>query len=262
MPIKNKKMVIYVSSFDDYSDVWFPFFQCFFKYWNDCPYQVYLGSVRKKFDHSQVKMLHSNAHSNWSSRAIEHLSQIKSTYVLLMLEDYMLSKKVNTEEIASLLELMDTYDLNFLRLYPDPPPSRGMSGQPYIGFQDIGQLNRTNTQVAIWRREALLDLTRPGESLWEFEINSSIRSNNRYPGSICGVWKPAIHYYMAIGKGKWFRSALRKLAKEGIFPNLSLRAAETPYMEVKSFILKWLGKPVRAILPLHIRQQLKHFFSF
>lgn len=259
--MKKNNLVVYISSFDDYSDIWPIFFQCFLKYWNDCPYQIYLGSVRKKFDHSQVRMLHAKAHSNWSSRAIEHLSQIKSTYVLLMLEDYMLSKKVNTEEISSLLELMDTYDLNFLRLYPDPLPSRGMSGQPNIGFQDIGQLNRTNTQAAIWRREALLDLIRPGESLWEFEINASIRSCNKYPGSICGVWKPAIDYYMAIGKGKWFRSALRKLAKEGIFPNLSLRPAETPYTEVKSFISKWLGKPVRAILPLHVRQQLKRFFS-
>ncbi len=259
--MKNNNLFVYISSFDDYSDIWPIFFQCFFKYWNDCPYQIYLGSVRKKFNHSRVKMLYAKVHSNWSSRAIEHLSQIKSTYVLLMLEDYMLSKKVNTEEISSLLELMDTYDLNALRLYPDPLPSRGMSGQPNIGFQDMGQLNRTNTHATIWRREALLDLIRPGESLWEFEINASIRSNNKYPGSICGVWKPAIDYYMAIGKGKWFRSALRKLAKEGIFPNLSLRPAETPYTEVKSFILKWLGKPVRAILPLHVRQQLKRFFS-
>jgi hypothetical protein len=37
-------LAVIVVSCDLYSDVWKPFFTLFFKYWNDCPFPVYLTS--------------------------------------------------------------------------------------------------------------------------------------------------------------------------------------------------------------------------
>lgn len=251
---------IYISSFDDYSDIWAPFFTRFFKYWKDCAYPIYLGSVSKEYPDPRVVPLHAGNHRNWSSRAVEHLRQLDSRYVLMMLEDYMIDRPVNQADIARVIEWMDLFDLHAVRLFPDPPPVTGMPGVPQLGFQGQGQLNRTNTHATIWRRESLLEIIRPGESLWEFESNGSIRSN-RFNGGICGCWKPAVHYVMAVGKGRWFRRGLRSLRRDGIFPDLTLRRAETRSEEIRAWLEASAGAVVRALLPLHRRQRLKMWVS-
>jgi hypothetical protein len=254
------RLSIYVSSFDDYADIWPVFFARFFKYWPDCPYPIYLGAVGKVYDDRRVLPLHAADHKNWSSRAVEHLNQLESPYVLMMLEDYMLDRPVDNALLTKLVMLMDRYDLHAIRLFPDPPPTMAMPGVPLIGFQGLGQLNRTNTHATIWRRESLLELIRPGESLWEFEINGSIRSN-RFAGGICGCWEPALHYVMAIGKGRWFRRALRSLARDGIQPDLSVRSAETAGEELKAGLLAFMANTLRALMPLHWRQRLQVKFN-
>ena len=77
---------IYVSSFDGYSDLWRPFFDCFFKYWEDVPFPVYLGTNSKKFDDDRVISLPAAESNNWTDRAYEHIKQIPSKYVLMFLE--------------------------------------------------------------------------------------------------------------------------------------------------------------------------------
>lgn len=250
------RLSIYVSSFDDYADIWPAFFARFFKYWPDCPYPIYLGTVGKVYDDARVLPLHAGDHKNWSSRAVEHLKQIEAPYVLLMLEDYMLDRAVDNAVLAKLVALMDLYDLDAIRLFPYPPPALAMPGVPLIGFQALGQPNRISTQATLWRRDSLLALIRPGESLWEFEINGSIRSN-RFPGSICGCWEPAVSYVMAIGKGRWFRRALRSLARDGIHPDLSIRPAESALDELKTGVVDFLASCLRAVTPLRWRQRLQ-----
>lgn len=250
------RLSIYVSSFDDYADIWPVFFTRFFKHWPDCPFPVYLGTVTKTYEEGRVLPLHATDHKNWSSRAIEHLQQVKSPYVLMMLEDFMLDRPVDSDLLGKLVTLMDRFDLHAIRLFPEPAPALAMPGVPLIGYQGEGQPNRTSTHATIWRRESLLELIRPGESLWEFEINGSIRSN-KFAGGICGCWRPALHYVMAIGKGRWFRRALRSLARDGIHPDLSVRPAQSGAEELKAALLAILANSLRKILPLHWRQRLQ-----
>jgi hypothetical protein len=172
----------------------------------------------------------------------------------------MLDQPVDNALLNKLITFMDRYDLHAVRLFPEPPPALAMPGVPVIGLQGQGQLNRTSTHATIWRRDSLLEMIRPGESLWEFELNGSIRSN-RFAGGICGCWDPALHYVMAIGKGRWFRRALRSLARDGIYPNLAARPAETRLEEIKAGLLAFLANCLRAILPLYWRQRLQVKFN-
>ena len=250
------RLSIYVSSFDDYADIWPVFFSRFFKHWPDCPLPVYLGAVSKSHNDGRVLPLHAADHKNWSSRAVEHLTQIKSPYVLMMLEDFMIDRPVDNDLLGKLVTLMHRFDLHAIRLFPEPPPAQAMPGVPLIGFQGLGQPNRTSTHATIWRRTSLLELIHPGESLWQFEINGSIRSN-RFAGGICGCWQPALHYVMAIGKGRWFRRALRDLARDGIRPDLSVRPAQTFAEELKAALYAFAANALRAVMPLYWRQRLQ-----
>ncbi len=131
---------------------------------------------------------------------------------------------------------MERLNLHAIRLNPCPPPDIPVPAIPYLGFQREGQPNRISMHATLWRRETLLQLLHPGESIWEFEIYGTIRSN-QYPGGICGCWTPVIHYVMGLNRGRWFRRALRSLARDKIHPDTSVRPVETSFEELRDFIV-------------------------
>jgi hypothetical protein len=243
---------IYVSSFDSYMDVLPPFFARFSKYWPDCPYQVFLGGVNKVYADAGVKTIRTQT-TDWSSGMIECLRQIDCIYVIVLLDDFLIDRRVDNAVISRLISLMDRLQLHAIRLNPDPPPDIPMPAILDLGFQGEGQPNRISMQATLWRRESLLQLIHPGESIWEFEIYGTLRSN-RYPGGICGCWKSVIHYVMGLNRGRWFRRALRSLASDGIHPDTSSRAVETLIEELRDFLQLCVATAIRKLLPLRWRQ--------
>lgn len=257
---KANDLCIYISSFDGYTDVWNGFFKRFEKFWPDCPYPRYLGCNQKTADYKDLTILHTKGMPDWSTGVIEHLSQIKEDYILLLLEDYYLSKKVDTDLIETMFGYVKTLDLAYLSLFAYPPTDTAIQGYPLIGFNSQAMQNRMNTQAAIWKKEVLIDLLRKGESPWEFEINGSARSN-RYAGQFCGVWKHAIHYQLAVGRGKWHREVYHCLRREGIEVDTSIRSVEG----WKGMIWRIWGEKLlnifRFILPYRYRQKLSIFIK-
>src|SRR5436190_9796113 len=102
----NKELSVLVSSCDKYSDLWNPFFGMFFKYWEDRPYNIYLVSENNKYGSSRVKTINPNQNQTWSARLLWALEQIDNKYVLLMLEDYILLKKVDNQWIEHCLDVL------------------------------------------------------------------------------------------------------------------------------------------------------------
>jgi hypothetical protein len=74
---------------------------------------------------------------------------------------------------------------------------------------DYGRLEpgtdyRISTQAAFWRKEFLKEMILPGESIWEFEINGSRRSDN-YEDGFYGVKRDLLPYgHHVVQRGKWF----------------------------------------------------------
>ena len=136
--ILGDRLSIYVSSFDDYADIWPVFFTRFFKYWPDFPYPVNLGAVSKVYDDRRVLPLRAADHKNWSSRAVEYLNKLESPYVLMILEDSILDRPVDNAVLAKLVALMDRYDLHAIRLFPDPPPEIAMPVYPSSALRGRG----------------------------------------------------------------------------------------------------------------------------
>ena len=85
---QNSKCAVLVPSCDPYMDLWRPYFALFFRYWNDCPYRIYLGANKLSYDHPRVTTLHSGQGTNWANRVREHVELIDAEYILLFLEDF------------------------------------------------------------------------------------------------------------------------------------------------------------------------------
>ncbi len=58
---------VLVMSCGAYRDLWTPFFTLFWRYWPDCPFEVYLGTDCETFDDRQVTMLAVGNHE-WSDK--------------------------------------------------------------------------------------------------------------------------------------------------------------------------------------------------
>lgn len=258
--MQENECVIYVASWDGYADLWGPFFEFFWKYWPDCPYPVYLGSNSKGFEHPRVNMLHAGTHNNWTDRTKEHLQAIDAKYVLMMLDDWYLTRTVHSGEIAELVGLMKKLDGRMLRLVTDPKPDHALAGHPQIGLLKTGKLNRTNTHATIWERETLRGLMRAGESLWQFEVNGSIRSN-AHSGGIYSVWKTAMTYKGAVDAGKWTRHAARRLDAVHIERNQAARSVKTIQETCKHFVSNALASVLRSVTSLRFRQAAKILLS-
>jgi len=227
--MKDETVEILVCSCDKYDDVWEAFFTLLFRYWSDCPYRVNLIANRKVWNDGRVTTLHTDAALDWSSCFLEALSEIRSPYVLVAMEDYLLTSAVKTADIRALAAHMSQHAVQCLHVFPEGevrPLSQEVAGYP-LGEVDAGVPYRVNLQAALWSRDYLMGLVRSGESAWDFEVEGSVRSAAspaRFLSVMCAPEKAPFPYYCtAVVRGEWMPGAVRLCVKEGIALDFSRR---------------------------------------
>src|SRR5579864_5344644 len=209
-------MSILVASCDSYSDVWPLFFGCFWKYWPDCPYPVYLGSNSTSYTDPKVRLLLIGDDLSWATSTRRMLERIASPYILMFVEDDTLMRKVESSAIESSLEALKTLNGGYLRLRPLPPPNQSIPSHSSIGVIARSAPFRCALQPSIWKKQLLIDLLKDGESPWGMEINGTIRSRKLAPAFYCTCSDLLKCNFNAVIGGKWHRSAFRLARREGI----------------------------------------------
>jgi hypothetical protein len=229
---------IVVVSCDRYADVWPVFFAAFRRYWPDCPYSVYLTSNTRSISEDDVISICTGPDQGWSNGLKSALMRVPTPYILALQEDFLLKARVSNSEIGRCLEALVQLDGAYLRLAPIPSPSIRIPSFPMIGEIPRGAPYRASNQAAIWRREVLLSLLRPGENPWEGEIRASVRSDS-VPNGFFSCWVPVLNYegHGAIVRGRWRRDAVQWCRSElRIQPDLAAR----PTMSWRDEVRFWL----------------------
>lgn len=142
-----------------------------------------------------------------------------SDYVLLFLEDFFLTARVDTPRVVELIRVARQRGVGCLRLASGLPlalpPTDQLPEVPGIGNIGPGEPYRVTLQVAIWRIETLRKLLVPGLSAWEFEQIGTQMSEG-LEDEFLGVIKPAVDYCQAVEKGKWKQEGLAVLREAGL----------------------------------------------
>jgi hypothetical protein len=252
-----EKVSILVSSCDKYSDLWDPFFKLFLNFWKDCPFRVYLLTDKLNINIPNVEVLPIGGYLSWSGALINALNFLKDDYILLFLEDLFLTDYVNTKAVLEIIDWSIETNVNYLRLNPSPKPDIYYNN--LVGIIKKGAIYRASTMFSLWKKEVLLDLLRPEENAWEFEIYGSERSD-KYDGFYC-TWNIYFKYVNGVIKGKWNRRAVKKLKGLGIEVDLTRRKVMGFPEQVKYELNEKMSKIFKIIVPTRYRRRIRRLLK-
>ncbi len=169
-------VAVLVASWDGYRDVWPAFFHCFFKQWPDCPFDIFLGTNTVEYPDNKVTTLRIGPDLDYSRNLRAMLARVPHEWVILMVDDLLLSARVDTPRVLDLigqaqragatsLLLHDTNALHILRKHTGAI-ARFPASNPYL----------TSLNPAVWSKPDLLGLLRDGEDAWAFETAGTRRA--------------------------------------------------------------------------------------
>jgi hypothetical protein len=115
-----------------YYNIWEPHIKLMDIYWKDCPFPIYLGTnkdttlnydLNEKFNVNYIFSTMEPKKDNILSRMLYYLEILKKKYknVLLLIDDFFLTRNVNNEDINECIKLLnkDT-NIGMIRLHPSP----------------------------------------------------------------------------------------------------------------------------------------------
>lgn len=251
--IKRKFSVLVVSC-DKYSDLWLPFFELFWRFWPDCPFNVYLLSNNMAAHIPKVKPLLVGDDLSWSDNLIKALNQLNEEYVLIFLDDLLLLDHVKTDDVVKIVGWVVEKMPNYLRMNPYPRADK--SYNELVGIVLRGTVYRTATVMAVWKRDILLNLLRPGENAWEFEICGTVRSDCY--DKFYATWTDYFPIVNSVIKGKWRRRAIRKLRSLRIEIDLEKREVMT-FGETLILYFKLLRSRALTVFPRKYRRKIRDY---
>jgi len=250
-----EKCTIVVSSCDAYSDLWEPYFNLKEKFWPDCDFRTVLISESKKTDIKNVDIYNTGKDLTWSKMLINTIRYTKSDYILLTMEDFFLQSAVDNSRVVGMLNYIIDNDIDMLRLIPRPGPNLNLDVNNNIGDISIGTGYRVSGQAAFWKSSVLLDLLDESESLWDFEVNATVRSH-KY-SKFKSVIDPVLTYkHHVIERGKWFPWSAWIFNRMNIGVDLESRKVMS-VKETSYWIFSKIFLPYWVYLPMGFRIFIK-----
>jgi hypothetical protein len=229
----NRNCTVIVNSCDKYEEAWGPFFSLMRKYWRNLCFEIVLNTETKQYHREDIKITCINSPAEaktWGARAKYVLQQIKTPYVIILLEDFFLQDYVNNDEIESCISKMDSNPNIAVFYFKKITGFDEISEEypEYILMKENKQY-KLNCQAAMWRRKVLIDLLDENESPWDFESFGQIRCVNleqkfycrrngsylTYKGDVFPyLWSIATGY--GICKSKWLWNNKKLFKKHNI----------------------------------------------
>ena len=229
----NNSIAILVCSCDKYKDVWGPMFEMFFKFWPDCPFNIYLMANHEKYDDPRVVTLNTGDDISWSIGFRKAINIIQEENILIVMEDYILQKKVNNSDFYDLVDYMNQEHADAIRIYPSlyaNEPKYGVWGSRKIGIV------KKNDQAGMWKKQYVLSIIDDKDSAWEFEHLGSKRSKIDGSKILCTLDKEDIifdYYCTGVIQGYWIKEAVDLCKQYGITVDLDKRPIETELIRKK-----------------------------
>ena len=238
------KVTIVVSSCDAYSDIWEPFFLLLSRYWKNISYDVLFNTETMSPQNThgiEINAINSNERGvSWSERLHNTVSQVKTPYVMFLLDDFFLYGHVDQKMIGELIEVMKKHEkIANISIFKTNADSIGAQEKICDGhkifFKAKDGLYKVTAIAGLWRTDKLLEYSGYRESAWEFEINGTERSYGA-DDEFCYICDTDDRYFpynygkYGLCSGKWLRDTKKLFEKNEIKMNFNKRGFYDDYL--------------------------------
>lgn len=206
---QQKHVAVVVASHDGSRDLWAPLLTLFQQNWPQCALPIYLVCNAADFCWPGVSTIAVGPDRSWSDTLLAALGRIEEEYVLLWIDDHFLSGPVKADEVMAAVNAFISAGGNYLRLQSLPKPDARFNR--HFGMVREGSIYRTATVASVWKKSALAELLRPGESAWNFETDGSMRSDGY--GGFYSTWHDCFRIENLLIKGKIYSGPQRRIER-------------------------------------------------
>lgn len=189
---------------------------------------------------------------SYSQRIQRSLTFADSDYVLLLLDDYYISKEINDNRLSVLIDSMKANKLSYCKLIGKPKCRKKF--KPIKGARLISRKTHygISLQPSIWKTSVITDIlsnAAPGNA-WQTEV--ALFDTNEVENGHCITFnKNFLNYKNGVLRGKLFPYTNKVLKKNGLEP---LNLERISYVKYWSFSLR---QSVSSHLPYFLRNLFK-----
>lgn len=217
----NKDYSVIISTCDKFSDLWDANVTLLEKNWGDRGVDTYFVTDKPTdLEYERVKFIAAGEGAEITERIKAALKVIETKYIVFLLDDYFLTKPIDTAKIDRYIEIMRKEKLDYLRLYTF---LNAKYFKEKIG--DCGDIYKVTTDArynvnlypCVFSREFLAATVEGGtKNAWQYEV-SLTKTADRY-GAKCALVNPdAIDMLDVVRKGRLIRKAKRYLDKYDLY---------------------------------------------
>lgn len=214
----NKDLTIIINSCDAYSDVAELFMDSLEIHWPDNPFEVIINN---ETNISKISNKNISTKDQWGKRLKILLESVKSEFVLIVFDDYVLNNFIDTNKILDRLDFIKN-DEQASVVYLNTACVNDHEDDESIEIRLLKNNcdYRMNSVPGIWRKKDLLRFTKNKDTPWSWEVFGSYRTfNSGKKFFSSGALKHNLFPYPhekggAIYRGKWVEEVIIDLNKK------------------------------------------------
>ncbi len=247
--MKNDNITILVSTCDNYHDLWLNNKMLFDRFWPNHPSIIYFSdnnTYEPNFDVLCVGAF------EFSSRLKTVLDSIKTKYVFLTLDDYLLDTFVDNQSFDFCLNFLEKNCGDYFRFFKRTK----VKGKYVEKKHKIKQLPLTkkayeiNLYPSIWNTESLRKIIKKEENIWKFEVRLTRRAKENQYKAFASYDSHIFHFVDTIRKGKYLRRAHKFLRKQNLYVSDRQKrtVSETLALAIRTFFSRHLPKKLKKFI--------------
>ena len=207
---------VLVLSCDAFSDIWEANYSLSSLNWPEKVEKTTMITESNKPSQRPFYAMHYSGEVCYADKIKAGLEAVRSKYVMVLLDDYLLSKRIDDELINSLVREADEKNVDYVRFGTFRGEKKSKDSRVFHNVDLSNHHYEVNMQPSIWKTEALLKVLQGQKTAWELEVSmSKIADENHF--SVFSVPKKFFPYLDTIRKGNILRKAWRFLHKNNLY---------------------------------------------
>lgn len=240
---------IFVSSSDNYSDIWDVFFDMFIKFWPEFNGKIYLQTQEKEYRHEGLNIICTKVgrRKGFGATLRAGLDKVKEENILFIMIDYLFMGKVDDKKISEYYEFFKTKNCDTLRLKGDGIPHfENTENRDIVHCLPPAPHRFFSYQLAFWEKSSLVLMALPHETPWSSEYYGDKRAHLLHY-SVFSVRDESLTpiKYDARGclhRGKWLDNAVDFLKEANYLIDFSKRGFYDDDYKKDHWKVSWMIK--------------------